>query len=51
MIECFRSKRVLNFNSQAYENFYYGTLSKMYWVLKWKQEEREQKIKVLSGIS
>jgi len=51
MIECITGKRVLNVNRQAYEKCCYGTLCETYWVLKWKQEELEQKIKVLSGIS
>jgi hypothetical protein len=51
MIECFRSERVLNVNSQAYDKFYYDALNELYWVLKGKQEELEQKIKVLCGIS
>jgi len=45
------SKRVLYVNRQAYEKFYYGTISEPYWVMKWKQEKLEQKIKILSGIS
>ena len=53
MIECFVGKRVLNVNRQVYEKFYCGAFSKMYWVLKLRQGELEQKkkIKVLSGIS
>jgi hypothetical protein len=40
-------KRVLYVNRQAYEKFYYGTISETYWIMKWKQEELEQKSKFL----
>ena len=47
MIECFMGKRVLYVNRQAYEKFYYGTISETCWIMKWKKEELEQKSKFL----